>query len=488
MARDPRLWPYPPGSIWNMPLGDAAALVDAQFVIPTGKTFAPEEDILILSPESPLQDLIKHDAAWSPTPPIRCDARVVPEEIMASLPIPAGWTTDPDYVGDRPNVPCYILLDDDTGYETQPFHICEADEVPVSQYHNTTWGEGPGSSIVTGGMADGDDHGGSHGGSKMTALGGTIRLGEWVAGSTITHVLKLVISGRDNFYGGLPTGHRWPANAEDSGWPDEYNGTVPEFLMGALLCLKQDFNIDALVTEPARIVARALMDYGGQTVDSSGVSSVFHFAVERGPQGRVLDEFEAEWGYSMDGRSWEATGDQRDFLLDMEAIYAEFWIVDDNAVGNVGGAGNRLAPLAPEFGAVEVTPGLRIWDGAEWVPIVLSGPTDHNDLVGVTSSQHHSRYTNTEAVDAVVPSATDPVYLRLDAANEPAARFTVTIDAPGYGTIFDGAAGTFMDTPDINRLDGDTAHLHQSFGKWIDQVSTKNRDQSQALTPVIGDF
>ena len=55
----------------------------------------------------------------------------------------------------------------------------------------------------------------------------------------------------------------------------------------------------------------------------------------------------------------------------------------------------------------------QIWDGTQWVEMT-GGATgggeavSHSDLTGVTASQHHARYTNSEAI-----AATQNSYLRL---------------------------------------------------------------------------
>ena len=54
--RDARTWPYPSESIWNHPLGDEASLVPFP-VEPSDVTLVPEEDLLIIAPDAPLQDV-----------------------------------------------------------------------------------------------------------------------------------------------------------------------------------------------------------------------------------------------------------------------------------------------------------------------------------------------------------------------------------------------------------------------------------------------
>lgn len=339
-TRDPLLWPYPADSIWNHPLGNAADLVPFRMKIPSQKTLNVEEDIIITRPNAPRRDIMSHDAAWNDGV-TRCGSRTGEVEI-ANVPIPSGWNTDPGYHGVKPNHSSAILLPDMTLVETQPFHICP-DGVAVSQFSAKAW---QGDSILTGGMATGK--GGSHGGSGMTAFGGTIRLGEWVPGGEIPHAVKIEVYGIENL---SPTGggYRWPALNADKGYLTKYAGTVPEAKMGALLALPPSFDISSLDSEPARILARALQRYGAYVVDQAGWSAAA-LAVEWGPNGRVKTEFQQVWGYPMDGHRPKASSPaHQQFLADMEEIYKALHIVNDNTRTSIGGAGTRLAPWAPPF-------------------------------------------------------------------------------------------------------------------------------------------
>ncbi len=335
-ARDPRTWPYPADSIWNHPRGDAASLVPFPLTT-TQRTLAPEEDVIILAPDAPVQDVYATTAGWDPGQ-TRCGA-ITDDVLVPGLPIPTGWATDPGYFGTTPNQSAAVLLPDDTLVELQPFHICPDGRV-TAQYAPSAW---RGSSILTGGVP-GDIGGGAHGGSGLTAFGGTIRLGEWVPGGRIPHALKVTIDG--SLLSSAAGGFRWPADRADSGYEVGYRGSQTAARMGALLTLAPDFDVDGLATEAARILARTLVGYGAYVVDGAGRSTV-GLAVEWGPQGRVLDEFQSAWGYSFTGRVAEATGEQRDFLADLVTIEAALQIVDDNGPESIGGTGAPLAPSAP---------------------------------------------------------------------------------------------------------------------------------------------
>lgn len=184
----------------------------------------------------------------------------------------------------------------------------------------------------------------------MTAFGGTIRLDEWVPEGEIRHALKIDVYSQENL-SPLDGGYRWPALRADSGFDNPnhgYGGSVPEAKMGALLAVPPDFDVSSLESEAAQILARTLQRYGAYVVDGTGWSTAA-FAVEWGPNGRVKDEFERVWGFPMVGNKKSATGAQREFLEDVEVLYAALHVVDDNAPTLKGGAGDRLAPWAPPF-------------------------------------------------------------------------------------------------------------------------------------------
>ena len=332
-GRDPLLSPYAPTSIWNHPLGAFSRRVPLPVAPPTGQTLAVEEDLIVMAPDSPMRPVMEHDAGWSGAS--RCDSRTG-RVLIPGVPVPSDFHTDPGYLGSTPNQAAAILMPDGSVLETQPLHVC-ADGTIVSQFAPPQW--------RTGTLRDdGAGAPGAHGGSQLTALGGTIRLGEWTPGqAVIPHVLKIELSAAD-YLSTVDGGFRWPARSADLAHA-HYGGVVPASRMGALLALPPDFAVSDLTSAPARILARTLVGYGAYVVDDTATSTVA-FATEWGPAGRVTDEFRSAWGFDLAGDLRSAEGDQRAFLVDLTRIYAALEVVDDNGPSSVGGAGPRLAPFA----------------------------------------------------------------------------------------------------------------------------------------------
>jgi cysteine-rich repeat protein len=327
-----------------MPIGAGARYVPARIQPGVYGLFA-EEDLLILSPNAPLVNVIAHDADWDPNRK-RCDSIVSPTKVLfTGAPIPAAFSTEPDHTGDTPNHSAAILMPDGlTIRNTQPLHRCGASGAVVSQYNF------PDDNIKTG-----DGIIGAHGGSSMSSMGGVIRLGELQPNSTLRHALKIVLDSQQYVYynaNDATPGYRWPALWADVGAATGYGGQEPAFEMGALLALKPDFAVDNLRTEPAKIVARALRDYGGYVVDSAGWDA-YYLTVEWGPNGRFLDEFAQTWGFpflSPQPASCTNTADAAcRWSKDMGDIFTSLHVVANNGPQSIGGPGVRRQPCAPPF-------------------------------------------------------------------------------------------------------------------------------------------
>jgi hypothetical protein len=345
-GRDAILWPFSRDSIWNLPIGADARYVWAGIRPATAMAYFTDADVLVLEPSAPTTTVYTSYDDWGGGD--RCSAQ---GPALFTVPIPSGFVVpgshqgSPD--GNTPNAATAILASDGhTIIQTQPFARCVAGNSPTSHYmfgSEDLYGTG---------------ETGSHGGSGLSALGGTVRLGELVPGGAIRHSLKLNIDSA-NFYGGLG-GYRWPAWKSDAGGAG-YSGSIPEVRMGTLLAVKTDFSITSLESEPGKIVARAFMDYGAYIVDTSGWS-IYNFVTERSPKGAVQDEFQNVWGYSLN-TGVGANG----WARDLDKIFTNLYAVDswDHATwqtvsasaGSLGvGGGVPHVAWAPDFGTSDTTP------------------------------------------------------------------------------------------------------------------------------------
>lgn len=325
--RDPLLQPFASDSIWNHPIGDQAVYVPAQLMRSRIFGVFAEEEIIVLSPDAPLTAVYENHADWEKG----ADRSTHDGPIIDHLPIPSLFTTHGHIPGTPNHAASVLRADGRTLHHSQPFTRAKAGAPATSHY---VW---PDSDIYGDGII------GAHGGSGLSALGGTIRLGELVPDGHIAHALKIVMSSK--YFSCIDdgtVGYRWPATKADghvSIWT--YRGSQPALQMGSLLALKPNFTISSLRTEPARIIARALRDYGCYVCDSSGWDA-YYLAYEWSPRGRVCSEFKQHWGHDLVMKDLRHPWSQ-----DMAMIIESLHVIDDNAPQRIGGAGKPRVAMAP---------------------------------------------------------------------------------------------------------------------------------------------
>ncbi len=333
--RDPLKQPFAQKSIWNMPIGSGAKYVHARIQKSTERGMTIDEDVIVLKPDAPETKIYNHFAGWDRNKD-RCKKE---GELLFSAPIPSDFVVSPEtWDGATPNSGLAVLMPDKkTIKQTQPFSRCQAGKYATSQY------------VPDDQNLYGDGYYGAHGGSRLSAIGGALQVGELTSESgPINHVLKVNLDSRANlFYDEVTKGFRWPAKAADSGASKYYDSirtapTVKECLMGALLALPPWLDLDSLgfETQPGRMLAEAFRDYGAYVVDGTGWS-VYALITEWSPDGRVLDEFDGNWGFSI-------KEPEKDTPLgrDMDRIFLNLHVVDNNSDTTIGGGGVLRAPLA----------------------------------------------------------------------------------------------------------------------------------------------
>jgi hypothetical protein len=333
-SRDPLEWPFAQSSIWNMPIGSEAVYVPAN--IPPQKQVQPEEDILILEVDAPRINVVYNGTTWRG--PSRFPGTVDTNRVIVrSARIPDNFVV----LDKNMNYACAILMDDGvTIKQNQPFS-----RFPNAPFATSTYVY-PDDNLVAG-----DGIKGAHGGSGMSSLGGTIRLGELLPGAPpIRHALKVTLRAQYLFYDAETKGCRWPAWKADSYAASGYKGTFKPLRMGSLLALPPDADIDSFGLQLAASlkIARALQDYGAYIVDDP-VTSAYGIAVERSPKGRVVDEFEKSYGQPF----WQSAGAWSD---DMRKLFTRLCVIDNNSPATVGGGGKPRRPLAPPFRAGKADP------------------------------------------------------------------------------------------------------------------------------------
>jgi hypothetical protein len=331
-------WPFAANSIWNMPIGSKAVYVPAKLpAVPAGDVWAPmpqiDDERIVLRPKGTLTPVNYSDAGWSGKN--RCGAT---GGLLVKVPMPS------DYVvphGNGNSSAVFLAADGRTLIHMQPFARCVAG--------------GPGTAKVKFNPVDiyGDGRAGSHGGSGLSAIGGSIRVGELRPGQQgPRHALKVNIDARQSLYKCTTKADcfRWPAARADSYAVGVYgkigNNANKAMKMGALLAIPASKNIAAmgLETGPAKQLAWTLQNYGAYVVDATGGPS-FALNAEESPDGSVRKQFKADWGFELEQRVKNNTPWSRD----MQRLVTALHVIDNNGPNSIGGGGTPRQPLAPAF-------------------------------------------------------------------------------------------------------------------------------------------
>ncbi len=342
-SRDPLLWPFAATSIWNMPIGSNASYEPAKLEIPTKRMLTLDEDLIVQTPDEPNMNIYWCSVRWGTGD--RCTPDQ-PLQLRGSVPIPQSFiVSSTTWDGTTPNAGIAVLLKDKrTIWQSQPFAHC-------SNGSNATTG------YVYAENQDlyGDGFYGSHGGSRLSVIGGSLRVHEFTRTSgPIRHAIKMNLCGRKNlYYDAVKKGFRWPALTADAAAPTNYGAdrttpAQPECRMGALMAIPASISIASLglESEPGPILAQVLQDYGGYVVDDTGWD-VFAIETEWGPNGRFRDEFKKNWGCDFVLTTYQSTATA--WGRDIVKIYKALSIVTNNSASTIGGGGTPRQALAPAF-------------------------------------------------------------------------------------------------------------------------------------------
>ena len=329
ILRNPLLQPFASNSIWNTPIGANAQYVPAN-IQPTSYVTADIDHFYALSATDTNQDVFRI-GSWR-------DRSSGTRELGFDLPLPDHLLLPDANPIETPNNSSAFLLPD--GNTLVQFNATTRPQVG-SDLYGVPFADA---------RLDGDGIEGGHGGSGLSSIGGTLRIGELTGDAPIQHVLKINLWTR-NFLaysqgdqGGL--GYRWPAVKADSyANATTYGGTVPELVMGSLLAIPPSLTAASLGlnTEPGRKLFNALQDYGAYVADDTAFDT-HAFTLENG----VLQEFEHRYGYSFEDNDGP-------FFDDVMALFSALHVVDNNAANTIGGGGTLRQPRAPEIDTRYVT-------------------------------------------------------------------------------------------------------------------------------------
>ncbi|HEY2003644.1 MAG TPA: hypothetical protein VGH44_00840 [Candidatus Saccharimonadia bacterium] len=335
-SRDPLIQPFSSTSIWNMPIGSGAVYVPAGLTAdPEGNVWAPmpqiDDEQIVMTPTAPLTSIMYNGSGWSGAS--RCASQ---GSELAKVPIPTGFVIPNNGAN---NSAAFLEADGRTVLQSQPFTRCTAGGIATS--------------LLTFPTVDlyGDGISGSHGGSRLSALGGSIRLGELRPGQQgPRHALKVNVDSPYELYKCTTQSscYRWPALTSDSGSVGNYgsanNNQNTAMKMGALLALPPSVNVNAIGLEsvPGKEIAWTLQNYGAYIVDSTG-GAAFSLEAEQGPSGTLRNQFQSDYGMPLEQRVNSNTPWSRD----LQRLRPLLQVVNNNSASSVGGGGTPRQPLAP---------------------------------------------------------------------------------------------------------------------------------------------
>lgn len=338
-TRDPLKQPFSSKSIWNMPIGSNAAYVPANLSPTPGGTniwaSMPGLDLerIVLTPDAPLVDIYHSSVGWSGGDRCRPTGGY-----MLSVPMPSNYIIANTNHNESA---VFLMKDRRTLVQAQPLARCTSG--------------GDATALVSFAPVDlyGTGITGAHGGSGLSAIGGSIRMGELrPGGQPPKHALKVNVYVKEALYRCKSKSEcfRWPATTGDS-YAVNFYGTANNNLnsamkMGALLAIPASVNIDLLGLEtlPAKQLAWTLQNYGAYIVDDTFAPG-FALNVEKGPAGSKADEFKADWGFSMSAK----LNDKTPWMRDMQRLVKALHVVNNNTPTSIGGGGTPRQPLAPEI-------------------------------------------------------------------------------------------------------------------------------------------
>jgi hypothetical protein len=346
-SRDPLFQPFTSTSPWNHPIGDGAIYRDARMNGQPGNGnvfgFVPNFDgeIIVEQPTSPRCAVNVSSVGWSGGN--RC---VATGATRTAVPVANSYVI-PNSGGN--NCAVFLLSDNRTLASMQPWTRCTAG----------------GSATCFAFFANTDVYGvgieGSHGGSGLSAIGGSLRLGELRPGDSIgpRHALKVNPYARQFLFRNLNASalRRWPADRCDSyatgsrtqgGYGTDPTGTGVDgsnsntvMVQGTLLALATNFSITAnLSSTPARLLAWTLINYGAYIVDDIFATG-FALVGEDGPAGDFADQFSSDWGVALRMHQGTNTAWHRS----IRTICDNFFVISNNSQSAIGGGGTPLQPF-----------------------------------------------------------------------------------------------------------------------------------------------
>lgn len=334
-CRNATSWPFASTSIWNTPIGSDARFHDPGLFRPPFSLpddFFSDDDYFIVTSENDPPTPWYNQGWW--TPESHCDIK---GKLVGNIAFPANLTITKG----GNNAAAILQPDNRTIINTQPIYRCEPGSPVLSLLLTGATGKDD--------IVSGNGSWGAHGGSGLSSIGGTIRLGELLSNAPpIQHALKLQLYAFDYYYE-QPPGFVWPAlycdgYAFDKNFTKHYGGKDIYVSPGALLAIP--FNITVNVTTvPGQKMLFALRNYGGYLCDDT-----YYNRGTVNTEYGVTDEFQVAYGYRFNSGP---TGPGAAWYADMLTLFQSLRVVINNSKDTIGGEGTPLQPPPPPICPIE---------------------------------------------------------------------------------------------------------------------------------------
>ena len=409
-CRDRWLEPFSSDSIWNTAIGSGAnfkaanLFADGDWRGMPGSFHNDQDFVVRTTHQDPLTTWI-NQGDWDPDTAAggKCGTQKHPHSgkpcgsaagltdgCITQIRLPKDWTSATDCdgpasasggncrsPGDQKNNNAMALLlpDNETLVQMQPAYRCGFYPKPLlARWGNATDGGPTRFPNVTSIFGAGTY--GAHGGSGLSSLGGSIRLGELLPGGSIAHALKIELTNWWYYSRAQlqpPTvendGHTqyvWPATGSNgrfsnaTGTAGTYNGTDRFLAPGALLAIPASQADSVKTTTPIGTkIKQAMVDYGSYIVDGAGhgpspePNRRNHVAICM--DALVNAEMRRHYNFSMTypagvsapGLDPKQTPAANQLFNDLLRIFRALHIVTNNRPGRVGGGGTPRHPPKP---------------------------------------------------------------------------------------------------------------------------------------------
>ena len=399
-CRDRFLEPFSAESIWNTAIGSGAVFTPALLFAAgdargTPGNFHNDQDFILRGSGwinqgdwgADAKCMVQtHSHSGAPCGAAEATLHGQLDGCVAQIRLPRNWTSASDCDGApsssggncrsaadqvNNNAMALLLADNVTVVQMQPAYRCGFHPAPLlARWGNVTDGGPQRFANVTSILGDGA--GGAHGGSGLSSIGGSVRLGELVPGAPpIAHALKIEL-GNWWYYGasqqnpktadnGGRSQYVWPATGSNAGFTNgssgSYIGTNPHVSPGALLAIPASVAPSVHVTTAlGGIFLQAMVDYGAYIVDGSG-SGPNKDPLHRNLAAICMDaevnaEMRHNYGFSMaypkgvrnpalDPAQPRA---QDDLYGDLLRIFQALHAVSNNGPASIGGGGTPRKP------------------------------------------------------------------------------------------------------------------------------------------------